>query len=282
MNVISRAVLTAVATAGVALPATAQQGTSTTGALSGFPSFDAVDANLDGTIARDEFRRALSEVEQPDQLFAEADADGNGQISRQEWSDWQRQRMAGTGAPAEADVDTGREERPNQIEVALTEEVLQGKYIRDADLIGLPGNTLAFGILFSDDRDIVGTTELLAPGLIDQWLPPFVSLSLGGKAYLGLLDDPSDDVFALAPGAELRVDLPLDVPMAAVGRIFYAPDIATFGDSDEVIEFDVRAEVRFLPQTTGFVGYRLLNFEREEGGEDKIVNGIHAGIRFAF
>ena len=67
MNVISRAVLTAVATAGVALPATAQQG-----ALSGFPSFDSVDANLDGTIAREEFRRALSEVEQPDQLFAEA------------------------------------------------------------------------------------------------------------------------------------------------------------------------------------------------------------------
>ncbi|HEX6144467.1 MAG TPA: YfaZ family outer membrane protein [Geminicoccaceae bacterium] len=277
MNVISRAVLTAVATAGVALPATAQQG-----ALSGFPSFDSVDANLDGTIAREEFRRALSEVEQPDQLFAEADADGDGQISRREWSDWQRQRMAGAGAAAEPEAETGREERPNRIEVALTEEVLQGKYIRDADLVGLPGNTLAFGILFSDDRDIVGTTELLAPGLIDQWLPPFISLSLGGKAYLGLLDDPSDDVFALAPGAEVRVDIPLDVPMAGVGRIFYAPDIATFGDSDEVFEFDVRAEVRFLPQTTGFVGYRLLNFEREDGGDDKIVNGIHAGIRFAF
>ena len=280
MNVIGRAVLAAVATAGVTLPAAAQQGT--TGAISGFPSFDSVDSNLDGTVARDEFRRALREVEQPDRLFADADANGDGQISRQEWSTWQQRRMAGTGAPAEPEAATGREERPNQIEVALTEEVIQGKYIRDAGLVGLPGNTLSFGILFSDDRDIVGTTELLAPGLIDQWLPPFVSLSLGGKAYLGLLDDPSDEVVALAPGAELRVDLPLDVPMAAVGRIFYAPDIATFGDSDEVIEFDIRGEVRFLPQTTGFVGYRLLNFEREDGGEDKIVNGIHAGIRFAF
>lgn len=249
-------------------------------AASDFPSFDAVDANLDGTISPAEFQRSLGDVEDPDLLFARADANQDGQIGRQEWSDWREQRMAGVAVPEPKPAAVP--ERQNQIEVALTDEVLEGKYIRDADLIGLSGNTLAFGILFSDDRDIVGSSELLAPGLIDQWLPPFVSLSLGGKVYLGLLNDPSDDIFAVAPGAELRVDLPLDIPVAAVGRLFYAPDIATFGDSDEVIEFDVRAEMRFLPQTTGFIGYRVLNFEREEGGEDKIVNGIHAGLRFAF
>jgi hypothetical protein len=267
----------AVAGAGFTCSATAQQA----GLSGAFPSFDAVDANLDGSISPSEFERELSQVENPDQLFAQADADRNGQIGREEWSDWRQQRMAGAAAQPGPEPAAGPEQ-PRRIEVSLTDETLQGKYITDAGLVGLDGNTISFGLLFSDERDIVGSTELMAPGLIDQWLPPFLSLSLGGKAYLGLLDDPDDDLFALAVGAEARADLPLDVPLAAVGRVFYAPDIVTFGDSDTVIEFDARFEARFLPGTTGFVGYRLLNFEREAGGEEKIVNGLHAGLRFAF
>lgn len=246
-----------------------------------FPSFDTVDGNLDGNITAAELRRQLPNVENPQQLFDEADRNGNGTIDRQEWTTWRQQRTAGAGTQAQATGGT-EETDANQIEVSLTDEIIEGKYITDAGLVGLDGNSLSFGALFSDDRDIVLSSELMASGLIDQWLPPFISLSLGGKLYLGLLDDPDDDNFAIAPGAEARVNLPLEVPMSVVGRIFYAPDIVTFGDSDTVIEFDTRFEVRFLPQTTGFVGYRVLNFEREAGGEDKIVNGIHAGIRFAF
>jgi YfaZ precursor/EF hand len=270
-------VAAAVAGVGFVFPAAAQQ----SGSSGTFPSFDAVDANLDGAITPAEFERELSEVENPDQLFAEADADQNGQIGRPEWSDWRQQRMAGVAAERAPEPAAGAE-LPRRIEVSLTDETLDGKYITDAGLVGLDGNTISFGLLFSDERDIVGSSELLAPGLIDQWLPAFLSLSLGGKAYLGMLDDPDDDLFALAIGAEARADLPLEIPMAAVGRVFYAPDIVTFGDSDTVLEIDGRFEVRFLPGTTGFVGYRLLNFEREGSGEEKIVNGLHAGLRFAF
>jgi hypothetical protein len=271
------AVAAAFGVALVAAPATAQQ----VGTASSFPAFDEVDANLDGVVSPAEFERGLPDVENPEPLFAEADTDRNGQVSRQEWSDWRERRVAGVAAPSEPQA-AAEPRRENEIEVSLTDETLEGKYITDAGLVGLGGNTLGFGLLFSDDRDLVGSTELMAPGLLEQWLPPFISLSLGGKVYLGLLDDPDDDVFAIAPGAQARVDLPLDVPIGFVGRIFYAPDIVTFGDSDTVIEFDVRAEARFLEQTTAFVGYRVLNFEREAGGDDKIVNGIHAGLRFAF
>jgi hypothetical protein len=276
------AIAVATGVGSIALPsAMAQQGRVEGAASNRFPNFNAVDANLDGTITPSEFRGRLSEVEDPDQLFAEADANQDGQIDRQEWSNWRKQQLAGQGAAVDQEPAAAAE-RPREIEVSLTDETLEGKYITDAGLVALGGNTIAFGLLVSDERDIVGSTELMAPGLIDQWLPPFFSLSLGGKAYLGLLDDPDDDLFALAVGAEARADLPLDVPVAAVGRIFYTPDIVTFGDSDTVLEFDVRFEARFLERTTGFVGYRLLNFEREAGGEEKIVNGLHAGLRFAF
>jgi hypothetical protein len=71
-------------------------------------------------------------------------------------------------------------------------------------------------------------------------------------------------------------------PMYIAGDFFYAPDILTFGDADRVIDFNVRYELQFLQNTTGFVGYHLLNFDRENGGDDDIVDSLNVGLRFAF
>jgi len=39
---------------------------------------------------------------------------------------------------------------------------------------------------------------------------------------------------------------------------------------------------QFLRHTTGFVGYRAIDFEREEEeGDDTIVNSLQVGLRFA-
>ncbi len=70
--------------------------------------------------------------------------------------------------------------------------------------------------------------------------------------------------------------------MAMVGNIFYAPDILTFGDADDVLDFNVRYEVQFIPRAVGLVGYRLLDFDRDEAGDDEIVENVQLGLRFAF
>lgn len=278
------AAATVAAVALVAGSASAQQ-------TADFPSFDEVDGNLNGAISQEEFARAFPEVENPDQLFAQADTGGDGLVWREEWAAWREQRIGAggvTGAAAAAtdgaDADDGWLESGASIEVAVTGEELQGRFQTDADLVGLPGNRVGFGLLFTDDRDIVGSAELMAPGLLESFLPGFIRISLGGKALIGMLDDPDDESFGFLPGAEARVRLPVSqtVPMFVVGNIFFAPDILTFGDADEIIDFDIRYEVQFLEQTTGFVGYRVLNFEREDGGDDKIVNGLQAGLRFTF
>jgi hypothetical protein len=86
---------------------------------------------------------------------------------------------------------------------------LQGKFLTDAGLVGLDGNTIGFGLLLSDDRDIVGSVEFLAPGVLRDVLPDFLELSLGARGLVGLLDDPDDDVVGIAPGAGARARLPL-------------------------------------------------------------------------
>ncbi len=241
-----------------------------------FPSFDAIDANLDGSISGPEFRSGLREVENPEQLFAQADVDQSGAISRQEWATWREERLRGAEPRPEP-------ERLRQIELAVTDDTLQGRFLTDAGLVGLEGNTIGFGLLVSDDRDIVGSVEFLAPGVLRDLLPDFLQVSLGARGLVGFLDDPDDDVFGIAPGAAARVRLPLGgPPMYIAGDFFYAPDILTFGDADSVMDFNVRYELQFLQNTTGFVGYRLLDFDREDRGKDEIVDTFNVGLRFAF
>jgi hypothetical protein len=52
-----------------------------------------------------------------------------------------------------------------------------GQILTDAGLVGLDGNTIGFGLLLSDDRDIVGSVEFLAPGVLRDVLPDFLELS---------------------------------------------------------------------------------------------------------
>ena len=172
--------------------------------------------------------------------------------------------------------------RTNAVELALTEETLQATYFTDAGLVGLRGSGLALGLLLSDDRDIVASGTVLAPDVLANLVPGPLALAIGGRAYAALLDDPDDDVFGLAPGLEARYALPFGTPMAVVGNVFYAPDILTFGDADDVLDFNVRFEVQFIPRAVGFVGYRLLDFDRDEAGDDEIVENVQLGLRFAF
>jgi len=137
-------------------------------------------------------------------------------------------------------------------------------------------------MLLSDDRDIVGSAALMSSGVLENLIPGPLSVSIGGRAYAALLDDPDDDVFGLAPGAEARLTLPFGTPMYAVANFFYAPDIITFGDAKDVLDFNARFEVQFLPRAVGFVGYRLLEFDREQGGDEDIVNSVQLGLRFTF
>jgi len=178
---------------------------------------------------------------------------------------------------------TGEEKRLREIELALTNDSLQGRFLTDAGLVGFDGHTIGFGLLLSDDRDIVGSVEFLAAGVLRNLLPDLLELSFGARGLVGLLDDPDDDVVGIAPGAAARARLPFSgPPMYIASDFFYAPDILTFGDADAVLDFNVRYELQFLQNTTGFVGYRLLDFDREGGGEDDIVNTLMVGLRHAF
>jgi hypothetical protein len=264
----------------LAIPAFAQQAQQARASVAE-QRFEQIDVNADGTVSLTEFRSTVRGADNPAAIFGEIDVDQNDSISRGEWDGWRAQQATQTTptATAEGGVLT------RQIEVAVTDETLRGDFSTDAGLIGLDGNRLGAGLLFSKDNDIVLSGQLMAPGVLDQIniVPEYLTLSVGGKVVAGLLADPDDDVVGLMPGAEARWLIPLfGLQTWVVGNIFYAPDILSFGDADDILDFSVNYEVQFLENTAGFAGYRLLSFDRDSGGEDDIVNSLQVGVRFTF
>jgi hypothetical protein len=71
-------------------------------------------------------------------------------------------------------------------------------------------------------------------------------------------------------------------PVYLSGQFYYAPEILTIGDAEDLSDFIIRAEMDFIERVTGFVGYRLLEADLEGGSEHDIDDDIHIGIRLVF
>jgi hypothetical protein len=166
------------------------------------------------------------------------------------------------------------------IELAISDDYIQARYYTGGGILGFDEAKGHIGAYFSDNRDLV-----LNVGAMTDPMPLFtdgLTFSAGGRSYLGLLSDPNDDVFAIAPGVEARYALAHAHPMYVVGSLFYAPDILTLGDADHVLDLDARFETQVVENMVGFVGYREFHFDSDEGGDKRAASEIQIGGRFAF
>jgi hypothetical protein len=169
----------------------------------------------------------------------------------------------------------------NDFEAALSKKTAQFTFRSDSSLIGWGGADLGLGFFYNDDSDFVAQGSLVQMRQPSEDTP--ITFGVGVKAYVGHLDDPDQDVFAFAVGGEVRYTIPGTLPMAVYARGFYAPDITSFSDTKEVVDFTIRFQVEILPETAGFVGIRHLKFDTDdEGSYDADDNNIHIGVRLTF
>ena len=169
----------------------------------------------------------------------------------------------------------------NDFEAALSTETAQFTFRSDSSLIGWGGADLAFGFFYNDDSDIIGSASLVQMRQPSEDTP--ITFGVGVKAYLGQLDDIDQDVAAFAVGGEVRYTIPGTMPMAVYARGFYAPDVTSFADIEEVVDLTIRFQIEILPQTVGFVGIRRLEFDTDDDGSyDADDDNIHIGVRLTF
>jgi hypothetical protein len=169
----------------------------------------------------------------------------------------------------------------NDFEAALSQETAEFTFRSDSSLIGWGGADLALGFFYNEDDDYIFQGSLMQMRQASEETP--LTFGVGVKTYIGALDDPDADVFTFAIGGELRYTIPGTMPMAAYVRGFYGPDITSFGDTDETIDFRVGFQIEALPQTVGFVGIRHLEFNTDDDGDYKADDdNIHLGVRLTF
>ncbi len=169
----------------------------------------------------------------------------------------------------------------NDLEAALTSETAQFTLRSDSSIIGWGGAELAAGFFYNNDDDYVAQIGLMQRRQASQKTP--VTLGVGVKGYLGDLNAPSEGIFAIAIGGEVRYTIPGVMPMSVYLTANYAPKITSFSDTEELIDTNIGFQIEVLPQTSAFIGYRNLKVNLSNGHKyDMDDDRIHIGVRLTF
>jgi hypothetical protein len=168
----------------------------------------------------------------------------------------------------------------HEIEVYLAENALQAMYTTELDVGDLGMNEIRAGVLLSEGRDIV----LIGDMLVDvgqQPERPRWSLNVGPRVYGALLNVENQDIFAVAVGGRLSYLFRQNGRTTMSVSAFYAPDMTTFGNADNVVDAGIRFETQLTPATRIFLGYRSLEFDLLDF-KRKIDDDVHIGFRRRF
>lgn len=174
----------------------------------------------------------------------------------------------------------GATARGSAVEVALSNDTLQLRYLREGENLGIADTQASAAFFLSEERDIVLSAGLLfTRGL--EW--GRLSARFGPRAFAALLEDENDDVLAVSVGTELRFDLDRSGTFALAGHAFYSPDILTFGSADNLTDLMARAEYRVTPQLAAFAGMRWFEFDLNQGGGERTLQEeIFVGASWRF
>lgn len=169
----------------------------------------------------------------------------------------------------------------NDFEAALSSETAQFTFRSDSSLIGWGGADLAIGLFYNDESDFILQGGLIQSRPASEENP--LTFGVGVKAYLGRLDEISEEVLALGVGGEVRYTIPGTMPMAFYLNANIAPDITSFAGVEEVVDYALGFQIEVLPQTIAFVGLRHFEFKSKDDGDYEVDDDeLHFGVRLTF
>lgn len=105
---------------------------------------------------------------------------------------------------------------------------------------------------------------------------------LGGKLFYADTDTVFDDELALGLGGFLKYTFPQYNRFSVSGQAYFAPDVLSWGDSEQFVELEARLSYNVLREADIYLGARYINMEFEGGGDFTLDNGLHAGIQLRF
>ena len=163
------------------------------------------------------------------------------------------------------------------VEVSLSDETAQVRYIDPKRIGGSDDGELAYSIFLSEGRDVIGSASALVGTRLRAGA---FEIRIGPQAHAALLSEENQDAFALAIGLDARLNLSSNRALAIVGSAFWSPDVLTFGSADNLTDFMARAELQLTDRLLGFAGYRWFELDLLDREDRKLQNEIFAGVRW--
>ncbi len=184
------------------------------------------------------------------------------------------------------------------IDIRLGDEVAHFEYLFDDDSqIGIGGATVGAALLFNENDDIAFSIGALITGS-SAGRNRALQFGAGARLYVAQLDrepgmvidgvvvaanDNDETIASLAIGGSASYIFPSRTPMAISIELFYAPNITSFADNEDVVDAQIRFELEVAPSTRIYLGYRDLEAKMESSGLDYVLDdSAHFGVRFSY
>ncbi len=167
------------------------------------------------------------------------------------------------------------------LDIGLSNSTAQFKYGVPSTLAGK--SEMYAELMYNDENSVIGGVGLLVAN--DELQVPGLTIGIGAKAVAASVKySPSrKSASAVALGAQVRYELPVERRVAFAGEAYYAPQITTFGDADHYQQIGARAEFSISPQMQVYAGYRKTWFTLKNTSADAtLINGPHLGVQFSF
>ena len=158
----------------------------------------------------------------------------------------------------------------NEIELSFSDELIDLRYTMDHY-----NNFFGRAAIARSDYDDIDTNHANYTIFAQDKLESFDVL-LGARAFW--LDAEDDDGYGVALG--IGVSREILFKLHASVEVYYAPDIITGGDFDDLFDADLRLRYQLLENASLFVGYRKL--EVDAGQDVDIYDDPYVGIKFVF
>lgn len=162
------------------------------------------------------------------------------------------------------------------LDLSLSNDTARLEY--DAAKVGSGLHVSASVQHHEEDGDLVG----IGAHVVDVREPDSpLYLGVGGKVFAFKEDD--FDGGALAVGGFLRYQVPQVPDLSFAGYVYYAPQVVSFNDTENLLDSDVRVQFSLLPTARVYTGYRYSRVKIEDVKKNvELEQGIHFGLKVDF
>lgn len=161
----------------------------------------------------------------------------------------------------------------NDVQLAISEELIDVRFVAEYE----QGFSGALAYMHSGHHNT--DTDALSYTFATQGKVDLIDVLLGARLFW--LDSEDEHVYGVALGGGVKANI-ID-KLSASGEAYYAPDVTTGGDSENILDLSTQLNYQLIENGTVFVGYRFYEIDTDNRfRNDEIYDAPYIGVKFSF